>query len=103
MRDYLVGLLTLAGWSVDAVADGDAALAAARLAPPDLLLADVMMPGRDGLALVAALRREPRLATMPRHPALRSRRRGGADGGDAERRRRLPGEALLGARADRAG
>ncbi|MDO9711905.1 response regulator [Paracraurococcus lichenis] len=65
MRDYLVGLLTLAGWSVDAVADGDAALAAARLAPPDLLLADVMMPGRDGLALVAALRQAPRLATMP--------------------------------------
>ncbi|RYH11478.1 MAG: response regulator, partial [Alphaproteobacteria bacterium] len=65
MRDYLVRLLTAAGWSAHAVADGDAGLAAARLAPPDLLLADVMMPGRDGLSLVAALRQEPQLATLP--------------------------------------
>ena len=65
MRDYLVGLLTLAGWGVQAVADGDAALASARLAPPDLLLTDVMMPGRDGLTLVATLRQEPNLAALP--------------------------------------
>ncbi|MBO1078419.1 response regulator [Roseomonas haemaphysalidis] len=65
MRHYLTRVLTSAGWSVHAVADGNAALASARLAPPDLLLADVMMPGRDGLSLVAALRQERQLATVP--------------------------------------
>ena len=41
MRDYLKRLLS-AHWSVEAVADGDAALAAIRRRPPDLVLSDVV-------------------------------------------------------------
>ena len=33
--------------------------------PPDLVLLDVMMPGMDGPATLAALRREPELARIP--------------------------------------
>jgi PAS domain S-box-containing protein len=65
MRDYLVRLLTSAGWEVEAVADGEAALAAARRRRPDLLLADVMMPGLGGLELAGALRRERQFAELP--------------------------------------
>ncbi len=36
-------------------ADGPAALAAARLERPDLAVVDQMMPGQDGLSVVAAL------------------------------------------------
>ena len=55
MRDYLRRLLPQ-HWHVEAVADGDAALAAARREKPDLIVSDVMMPGIDGFALVRALR-----------------------------------------------
>ncbi len=64
MREYLAGLLS-ARWRVDAVEDGEAALAAAREDPPDLLLSDVMMPGMDGASLVRALRSDPRTSHIP--------------------------------------
>jgi PAS domain S-box-containing protein len=65
MRSYLVRLLTGQGWVVEAVADGEAALAAARRRRPDLVLSDVMMPGLSGLGLAAALRRDPHFTEVP--------------------------------------
>ena len=50
---------------VVAVADGAAALEAARARPWDLVLADVMMPRLDGFGLLAALRADERTRTMP--------------------------------------
>ncbi|MGH2386656.1 MAG: ATP-binding protein [Chloroflexota bacterium] len=64
MRAYLSRLLG-ARYTVESVADGAAALAAAREHPPDLLLTDVMMPGLDGIALLHALRVDPRTAALP--------------------------------------
>jgi signal transduction histidine kinase len=64
MRAYLCRLLR-ARYTVEAVADGASALAAARVRPPDLMLADVMMPRLDGLALVQHLRADPRTSTTP--------------------------------------
>jgi PAS domain S-box-containing protein len=64
MREYLARLLAEA-YEVEAVADGDAALAAARTRAPDLVLADVMMPGLDGFGLLRELRADPRTSTVP--------------------------------------
>ncbi len=64
MRDYVGGLLR-AHWTVDAVADGRAALAAARAHPPDLVLTDVMMPELDGFALLRELRSDPSTSGIP--------------------------------------
>ena len=64
MRDYVQRLLSQR-WEVEAVADGWQALAVAGERVPDLVLADVMMPGLDGFALLRALRADPRTATMP--------------------------------------
>ncbi|HTT51069.1 MAG TPA: SpoIIE family protein phosphatase [Streptosporangiaceae bacterium] len=64
MRDYLTRLLQ-SEYQITAVADGRAALAAARAERPDLIVSDVMMPGVDGLGLVQALRADPRTATVP--------------------------------------
>ncbi|WP_432907305.1 SpoIIE family protein phosphatase [Micromonospora matsumotoense] len=64
MRDYLHRLLR-SRYDVTAVGDGLAALARARADLPDLIVSDVMMPGLDGLELVAALRAEPRTMGVP--------------------------------------
>ncbi len=59
MLDYLVRLLS-PRWEVEPVANGLAALDAARRRRPDLVLVDEMMSGLGGLELVAALRRDPK-------------------------------------------
>src|SRR5690348_15955544 len=64
MREYLQRLLEPA-YQVTAVTDGQAALEQAGVRPPDILIADVMMPRLDGLALVAALRADRRTAGVP--------------------------------------
>ena len=64
MRAYLTRLLR-SRWSVRAVATADAALEAILAEPPDLILTDVMMPGRDGLAFVRSLREQPDTADIP--------------------------------------
>jgi len=64
MRAFLARALERAGHAVDAVGDGDAALALAGTADFDLLLADVVMPGIDGIELarrVSALLPELRI------------------------------------------
>jgi signal transduction histidine kinase len=64
MRGYVARLLSDV-YDVIAVADGQAALEAARARPPDLVLSDVMMPRLDGFGLVRALRADERTRTLP--------------------------------------
>ena len=64
MREYISRLLG-ERWRVDAVADGATALARAREARPDVVVADVMMPGLDGFELLRALREDERTRSVP--------------------------------------
>jgi signal transduction histidine kinase len=64
MRQYLLRLLE-PHWDVDLVIDGQAALDSALARPPDLVLSDVMMPGLDGVALLRALRADPKTRAVP--------------------------------------
>jgi PAS domain S-box-containing protein len=64
MRAYVARLLAQR-YEVEAVPDGEAALIAARERPPDLVLADVMMPRLDGFGLLRALRENPRTREVP--------------------------------------
>jgi len=64
MRAYVRGLLA-PFYAVEAVANGAEALAAAQRSTPDLILTDVMMPELDGFALLAAVRRDPALQSIP--------------------------------------
>jgi signal transduction histidine kinase len=64
MREYVRRLL-VGRYDVEAVVDGEEALAAARRARPDLVLSDVMMPRLDGQALTRALRADPSLRDLP--------------------------------------
>jgi DNA-binding response OmpR family regulator len=52
-------LLKQAGFRVRTVSNGEAALAAIAQEPPDLVLLDVMIPGRDGYAVCQEIRSNP--------------------------------------------
>ena len=64
LRRYLGDVLG-EDYDIELVADGLAAVAAIRRRAPDLVVADVMMPGRDGYELVRDLRADPELAGIP--------------------------------------
>jgi len=64
MREYLRRLLG-EQYNVITVADGKAALDQIRSTPPDLLLADVMMPELDGFRLLQTIRRDPSIRSLP--------------------------------------
>ena len=64
MREY-IGRLLGERWLIDAVGDGASALARARETRPDVVVADVMMPGLDGFELLHALREDERTRAVP--------------------------------------
>ena len=64
MRDYLTRLLA-PQFDVEAVGDAASAIEAVGRRAPDLVLSDVMLPGRDGLGLLETLRANPTTATVP--------------------------------------
>ncbi len=59
--------LTFADEDIDVVAvgDGDAAIARLNSDPPDIVLADTGMPGRDGYEVAAHVHKTPALAGIP--------------------------------------
>ncbi len=65
VRWFYVGILREAGARVIEARDGVEALELARRESPDVILADIVMPRLDGLALCAAVRREPVLDGVP--------------------------------------
>lgn len=64
MRDYLARLLA-PPWTVAQAKNGEEGLELARRDAPDLILADVMMPGSGGLELLRTARADALLASVP--------------------------------------
>jgi signal transduction histidine kinase len=64
LRGYIESLLR-ERYIVDTAVDGEAALETARRHKPSLVLSDVMMPRLDGFGLLAALRADPALRSVP--------------------------------------
>lgn len=64
MRAYIRGLLDQ-HWDVETANDDVEALVAVRTRPPDLVVTDVMMPGKNGLALLRELRAESSTRDLP--------------------------------------
>jgi excisionase family DNA binding protein len=57
IRDLLAKTLALAEYDVDVASDGRSALERMRLYPYDLLIADLKMPGMDGLTVIREAKR----------------------------------------------
>ncbi|MBN9684190.1 MULTISPECIES: hybrid sensor histidine kinase/response regulator [unclassified Corallococcus] len=64
MREYVERVLS-PSFDVTLATDGQAALAAARASPPDLVLTDVMMPRLGGFGLLRGLRERPSTRAVP--------------------------------------
>jgi len=60
-----LSLERIGGFRVTVASSGEEAIERALAAPPDLLLLDVSMPGTDGPATLAALRRDARTERVP--------------------------------------
>ncbi len=65
IRMFLEVTLSIAGFEVRTVSDGQEAVEAAREDRPDLMLLDVMMPNLDGLGATRQLRDDPRTSDIP--------------------------------------
>jgi len=58
-------LMTQQGYEVRSVNDGDSALAEVGREPPDILLLDLNIPGRDGFEVCEAIRANPAWKRIP--------------------------------------
>jgi two-component system, OmpR family, alkaline phosphatase synthesis response regulator PhoP len=58
ISNLVVSYLRKEGYEVFTAADGPAGLKAARSVKPDLIVLDIMLPGMDGLEVLAQIRRE---------------------------------------------
>lgn len=65
MRALVRATLEDASYSVVEAEDGEQALRLARRVVPDVILLDVMMPGRSGLEVLAELRADAELGGVP--------------------------------------
>jgi DNA-binding response OmpR family regulator/nitrogen-specific signal transduction histidine kinase len=64
-RELLAAYLASVPCAVQEATDGESALALVAVAPPDLILLDVMMPGLDGYGVTERLKADPNTATIP--------------------------------------
>ncbi len=64
MREYVSRLLG-GRYEVEAMANGEQALASVLDRPPDLVLSDIMMPVLDGFGLLRAVRENPQTRALP--------------------------------------
>ncbi|MFD0979391.1 response regulator transcription factor [Tropicimonas aquimaris] len=58
-------ILSRDGWSVETHVDGATAVEKVLAAPPDVLVLDVMLPGRSGFEILRDLRADPATAELP--------------------------------------
>ncbi len=65
IAESLSFILSREGHVVSTVADGEAALQQLRRGLPDLLILDVMLPGRNGFEVLKAIKADARLQALP--------------------------------------
>ncbi len=65
LRALVRGALEIGDYEIVEARDGDESVELARSCEPDLIVLDMMMPGRTGLEVLQELRAEPRFAKTP--------------------------------------
>jgi signal transduction histidine kinase len=65
LRRDILEMLSFEGYDVVGAEDGLVGVDRAREVIPDLIICDIMMPGRDGYGVLEELRRDPATASIP--------------------------------------
>jgi class 3 adenylate cyclase len=65
MAAFLALMIGMEGMKADTVSDGDAAIASILATPPDLVLLDVMLPGKSGFEICERLKANAATALIP--------------------------------------
>jgi signal transduction histidine kinase len=65
IRETVMEMLELEGMQVAGAANGDAGIQLAREFLPDVIICDIMMPGRDGYGVLFELQSDPLTANIP--------------------------------------
>lgn len=65
LRRDILEMLKFEGYDVHGAEDGLVGVDRAREVMPDLIICDIMMPGRDGYGVLEELRRDPTTASIP--------------------------------------
>jgi CheY-like chemotaxis protein len=65
LRALVRDALAIGDYDIVEARDGDESVEAAKACEPDLIVLDMMMPGRTGLEVLEELRGEPRFAETP--------------------------------------
>lgn len=58
-------ILSRDGWTVHTHEDGETAMDKVRATPPDLIILDVMLPGRSGFDILRDIRDDPAFVALP--------------------------------------
>ncbi|MVO17429.1 response regulator transcription factor [Parasedimentitalea huanghaiensis] len=58
-------LLTREGWTVEAHSDGQNAIEVIKAAKPDLVILDLMLPGKSGMEIIKDLREQEKMTELP--------------------------------------
>ncbi|VCU58460.1 Response regulator receiver domain protein [Tritonibacter mobilis] len=58
-------LLSREGWQVDVHADGSSALSVIKAAEPDLVILDLMLPGKSGMEIIREIRELEAFSHLP--------------------------------------
>ena len=61
----LIRILAENGYKVRPVTNGNMAVTAAQIVPPDIILLDIMMPDMNGFEVCAELKKDPRTQNIP--------------------------------------
>ena len=65
MREMVAFTLRQAGYDVQEAEHGQAAIAVLKTKPADVIITDLNMPVMDGVALIRALRSDPKFRSVP--------------------------------------
>lgn len=89
--------LERAGYAVEFVDNGQKAVEAARSLKPDILIAEILVPGKDGLSVCRALKADPETCSIIVliFSILEAEQRAGEAGADGYLRKPLDDERLV--------
>ncbi|TSC72545.1 MAG: two-component system, OmpR family, phosphate regulon response regulator PhoB [Parcubacteria group bacterium Gr01-1014_70] len=65
LRDMVARELIAAGFETEIAGDADEVIEELKKRPPDMILLDVVLPGKDGFQILEKIKRDPQFTSIP--------------------------------------